>query len=512
MGGRIGVSSRPGEGSLFFVELRLGTLPEPAPEARPAPRAPRPAPRPSPRPPRQEQEQEEAEEEAAPPGHPRPPAGAEEAVEEEAGGAAGLIPNLPSLALVENEAPPPPPRPRASGPRPAAGRGGAGADALAHDDAAAAAGAGAPGAPFVALHVAHPDPAIAAIVCSAPPRPAPPPMRRGAWRQVRAYAVEGAGTAGAVVVADASVSPEALACPRGPLALVWLAARGRPARRGSVPAPLPPPRRLGPTVGQWGGAGGGGAPVAQLRVTKPVRPHRLAAALQRALESVWAPPPPPSSPGHGRPRALSLRGLAGALSPLTLGLPPGSPPRAGTPVAAAPGTRRPAPESPAEAAPAAPAPATPTAAPAALPQAAGPAAGAPPAAPAAILVVDDVDLNRKVCVTMLQRAGLRCDTANHGGEAVEAMPVLDGVAATREIRRFEAEEGAGGPPSAIVAVTANALSTGASAERCREAGMDDFLTKRGRPAPPPARLTPRRPVRKEQLLAAARRYAPAAAP
>eukprot|EP00741_Cyanophora_paradoxa_P015613 tig00020903_g15073.t1 len=96
---------------------------------------------------------------------------------------------------------------------------------------------------------------------------------------------------------------------------------------------------------------------------------------------------------------------------------------------------------------------------------------------------------------MTARAGERADTATHGGEAVEAvrgraergeppyamifmdmeMPVMDGFQASRKIRQLEAEGATKGPPSKIVALTANAME--ASRERCREAGMDDFLAK-----------------------------------
>ena len=53
------------------------------------------------------------------------------------------------------------------------------------------------------------------------------------------------------------------------------------------------------------------------------------------------------------------------------------------------------------------------------------------------------------------------------------MPVMDGIEATREIRRLEGEEGK--KRLVIVALTASALSH--EKERCLEAGMDAFLTK-----------------------------------
>jgi len=61
--------------------------------------------------------------------------------------------------------------------------------------------------------------------------------------------------------------------------------------------------------------------------------------------------------------------------------------------------------------------------------------------------------------------------------------VMDGVAATLQIRRLEVE--AGRTPVPIVALTANAMK--ADKDRCLAAGMDDFLAK---------------PVRREQLRVA----------
>jgi len=52
------------------------------------------------------------------------------------------------------------------------------------------------------------------------------------------------------------------------------------------------------------------------------------------------------------------------------------------------------------------------------------------------------------------------------------MPVMGGLDATRAIRDLEAGTGA---HIAIVALTANAMV--ADEETCREAGMDDFISK-----------------------------------
>ena len=54
------------------------------------------------------------------------------------------------------------------------------------------------------------------------------------------------------------------------------------------------------------------------------------------------------------------------------------------------------------------------------------------------------------------------------------MPVMDGYAATKEIRARE-QDRAGGTRTPIVAVTANAMRE--DYDRCRDAGMDDFVAK-----------------------------------
>ncbi len=100
-----------------------------------------------------------------------------------------------------------------------------------------------------------------------------------------------------------------------------------------------------------------------------------------------------------------------------------------------------------------------------------------------VLLVDDNHVNRNVGKEMLEILGYEVDMAENGLEAVEAvrknrynivlmdceMPVMDGLQATRKIRR---EQSAHIP---IVAVTAHALDTQRTI--CSEAGMDDFITK-----------------------------------
>lgn len=53
------------------------------------------------------------------------------------------------------------------------------------------------------------------------------------------------------------------------------------------------------------------------------------------------------------------------------------------------------------------------------------------------------------------------------------MPVMDGFAATRRIRQFEAQQGL--KPLPVVALTAHVLPE--YQQRCLECGMDDYLAK-----------------------------------
>lgn len=103
--------------------------------------------------------------------------------------------------------------------------------------------------------------------------------------------------------------------------------------------------------------------------------------------------------------------------------------------------------------------------------------------PRRILLAEDNPVNRKVATAMLRRLGYSIDVVVNGAEAVEAcgkqhydlvlmdvlMPELDGLEATREIRRrFEHQP-------LIVAMTANAME--GDRETCIGAGMDDYVTK-----------------------------------
>jgi CheY-like chemotaxis protein/signal transduction histidine kinase len=107
-----------------------------------------------------------------------------------------------------------------------------------------------------------------------------------------------------------------------------------------------------------------------------------------------------------------------------------------------------------------------------------------------VLLVEDHPVNQLLAQTMLDQIGCDVVVASDGREAVERfeaargapfdlvlmdcqMPVMDGFAASRAIRWMETREQLAHTP--IVAMTANSESEGGPA--CREAGMDDYVTK-----------------------------------
>ncbi|WP_338758669.1 response regulator [Massilia sp. METH4] len=117
----------------------------------------------------------------------------------------------------------------------------------------------------------------------------------------------------------------------------------------------------------------------------------------------------------------------------------------------------------------------------------------PPPRPAArrrhkILLAEDNPVNVEVASAMLEGMGLDVHRACNGEEALVAvkaidfdlvlmdcqMPVMDGMAATAEIRRHEQQQGRT-RQLPVVAITANALQ--GDRERCLAAGMDDYLSK-----------------------------------
>lgn len=120
-------------------------------------------------------------------------------------------------------------------------------------------------------------------------------------------------------------------------------------------------------------------------------------------------------------------------------------------------------------------------------RAAGPEPEAAPGARLRVLVAEDNAVNRKVVTVMLGNLGHAVEAVASGREAVERlrnedfdlvlmdiqMPDMDGLSATREIRR--AGSGVRRPDIPIVALTAHAQTE--DRRRSREAGMNGYLTK-----------------------------------
>jgi len=104
-----------------------------------------------------------------------------------------------------------------------------------------------------------------------------------------------------------------------------------------------------------------------------------------------------------------------------------------------------------------------------------------------ILLVEDNKTNQKVFEMMLKKLGYKCSIAENGQEALDLlkskgadfysilfmdiqMPVMDGISATKEIRKIYPHS-----DLHIIALTANAFSN--DKEDCLKAGMNDYIAK-----------------------------------
>ena len=101
-----------------------------------------------------------------------------------------------------------------------------------------------------------------------------------------------------------------------------------------------------------------------------------------------------------------------------------------------------------------------------------------------ILIVEDNEMNRDMLSRRLQRKGFEIEVAVDGQQGVEmattlmpdivlmdmSLPIKDGWAATKELRRNEATAGL-----KIIALTAHAMD--GDRQKAMKAGCDDYDTK-----------------------------------
>ena len=104
-----------------------------------------------------------------------------------------------------------------------------------------------------------------------------------------------------------------------------------------------------------------------------------------------------------------------------------------------------------------------------------------------VLIAEDNQVNQMVVQQMLTELGYQCELVENGKMALERvqsgryglvlmdghMPVMDGLAATKAIRTWEADQSASATP--IVALTANVVQ--GVKQQCLDAGMNDYLSK-----------------------------------
>lgn len=106
-----------------------------------------------------------------------------------------------------------------------------------------------------------------------------------------------------------------------------------------------------------------------------------------------------------------------------------------------------------------------------------------------LLLAEDNDLNAEIADTLLSDEGAKITRVTDGRQAIEQftenppetfdailmdimMPNMDGITATKTIRKLDRTDASTIP---IIAMTANAFAE--DAEKCREAGMNDHLSK-----------------------------------
>jgi CheY-like chemotaxis protein len=109
--------------------------------------------------------------------------------------------------------------------------------------------------------------------------------------------------------------------------------------------------------------------------------------------------------------------------------------------------------------------------------------------PLRILVAEDNVINQQVALSFLERLGYRADVVANGLEVLSSlrrqpydvvlmdvqMPEMDGLEATRRIRRLSPSELAAEAQPRIIAMTANVMQE--DCEVCLAAGMDDYVGK-----------------------------------
>lgn len=106
-----------------------------------------------------------------------------------------------------------------------------------------------------------------------------------------------------------------------------------------------------------------------------------------------------------------------------------------------------------------------------------------------LLLAEDNLVNQKVFLKQLQNLGYQADAVANGQEVLELldkipydlifmdcqMPILDGLAATKEIRRRPVSSFPKHQQPVVIAITANAMKE--DQKICLDAGMDDYLSK-----------------------------------